>query len=64
MAVEKRIITEEEKKNAVSKTGRMLYDEESKLWWSGPSEIAQMYRNEKISGKACGSRLANPRKKS
>lgn len=29
-----------------SKTGELLYDEESKLWWSGPSDIAQMYKKE------------------
>lgn len=30
-----------------SKTGALLYDEESKLWWRGPSDIADMYRKEK-----------------
>lgn len=29
-----------------SKTGEMLYDEESKLWWNGPSYIADMYKDE------------------
>ncbi len=28
------------------RTGKLLYDEESRLWWSGPSDIAEMYRNE------------------
>lgn len=30
----------------VSRTGRLLYDETSKLWWSGPSDIAEMYKEE------------------
>ena len=30
-----------------SRTGRLLYDENSKLWWSGPSDIVQMYKEEK-----------------
>lgn len=30
-----------------SKTGALLYDESSKLWWNGPSYIADMYKNEK-----------------
>lgn len=30
-----------------SKTGRLLFDESSKLWWSGPSDIVQMYLKEK-----------------
>lgn len=30
----------------LSKTGRLLYDEKSKLWWSGPSDIAEMFRTE------------------
>ena len=34
------------KKFVNSKTGALLYDEESKLWWRGPSDIAQMYRDE------------------
>lgn len=29
-----------------SKTGELLYDEESDLWWSGPSDIAQMFKLE------------------
>ena len=29
-----------------SKTGKLLYDESSKLWWSGPSEIVDMYMQE------------------
>lgn len=29
-----------------SKTGELLYDEESKLWWNGPSYIADMYKKE------------------
>lgn len=38
---------------AVSKTGRLLYDESSKLWWSGPSDIAELYKKE-IQSKHCG----------
>ena len=30
----------------VSKTGKLLYEESSKLWWSGPSDIAEMFRME------------------
>ena len=30
----------------LSQTGKLLYDESSKLWWSGPSDIAQMYKKE------------------
>lgn len=30
----------------VSRTGRLLYDETSKLWWSGPSDIAEMFKAE------------------
>lgn len=30
----------------ISKTGKLLYDESSKLWWSGPSDIAQMFKSE------------------
>ncbi len=33
----------------VSKTGKLLYDESSKLWWSGPSDIAQMFKDEMAS---------------
>lgn len=29
-----------------SKTGVLLYDESSKLWWNGPSYIADMYKKE------------------
>ncbi len=29
-----------------SKTGELLYDGESKLWWDGPSYIAEMYKGE------------------
>lgn len=29
-----------------SKTGELLYDEESTLWWNGPSYIADMYKSE------------------
>ncbi|MCD8076927.1 MAG: hypothetical protein LUE63_00840 [Lachnospiraceae bacterium] len=29
-----------------SRTGALLYDEGSKLWWSGPSDIAEMYKEE------------------
>ena len=29
-----------------SKTAGLLYDETSKLWWSGPSDIAEMFRSE------------------
>lgn len=31
----------------LSKTGRLLYDESSKLWWNGPAYIVQMYKEEK-----------------
>lgn len=31
----------------LSTTGKLLYDEESKLWWCGPSDIAEMYKNER-----------------
>lgn len=30
----------------ISRTGKLLYEESSKLWWSGPSAIAQMYKEE------------------
>ena len=30
-----------------SKTGALLYDESSKLWWNGPSYIAELYREER-----------------
>lgn len=29
-----------------SKIGKFLYDETTKLWWSGPSYIAEMYMQE------------------
>ena len=29
-----------------SRTGALLYDESSKLWWNGPSYIADMYKRE------------------
>ena len=29
-----------------SNTGTLLYDESSKLWWNGPSYIAEMYKKE------------------
>ena len=29
-----------------SKTGKLLYDEQSKLWWRGPSDIAEMFMAE------------------
>lgn len=29
-----------------SRTGKLLYDEESKLWWSGSSDIAEMFQME------------------
>ena len=29
-----------------SKTGKFLYDETTKLWWSGSSYIAEMYMQE------------------
>ncbi len=29
-----------------SETGKLLYDEASKVWWSGPSDIAEMYKAE------------------
>lgn len=30
-----------------SKTGKALYDVSTKLWWNGPSYIADMYLEEK-----------------
>lgn len=30
----------------LSRTGKLLYKESSKLWWSGPSDIAEMFRKE------------------
>lgn len=29
-----------------SRTEALLYDEESKLWWNGPSYIADIYKEE------------------
>lgn len=29
-----------------SKTGKLLYEEDSKLWWNGPSDIAEMFKAE------------------
>ncbi len=34
----------------MSKTGELLYDEDSKLWWNGPSYIADLYREEMAVG--------------
>ena len=34
------------KEFVASKTGALLYDESSKLWWNGPSYIADMYKEE------------------
>lgn len=33
-------------KFVASKTGELLYDEESDLWWSGPSDIAELFKTE------------------
>ena len=34
-----------------SRTAHILYDESTKLWWDGPSAIAEMYREEmKVKG--------------
>lgn len=33
-------------KFVVSQTGKLLYDETSKLWWSGPSDIAELFKAE------------------
>lgn len=52
MAVEQ--IAREENKNIEdvlisfmeSNTGRMVYDDSTKLWWDGPSAVAQEYKNE------------------
>lgn len=30
----------------VSNTGKMLFDEKTKLWWDGPSAIVEMYEKE------------------
>ena len=29
-----------------SNTGILLYDEDTKLWWDGPSAVADMYKKE------------------
>ena len=29
-----------------SRTARLLYEEQTKLWWDGPAAIAQMYEEE------------------
>lgn len=29
-----------------SNTGRMVYDDSTKLWWDGPVAVAQEYKNE------------------
>lgn len=29
-----------------SRTGALLYDESSKLWWSGPAYVIDMYKKE------------------
>lgn len=34
------------KKFVASRTGALLYDEDAKLWWDGPSAIAEMYKHE------------------
>ncbi len=34
------------KEFVASRTGALLYDEESKLWWNGPSYIAELYKEE------------------
>lgn len=33
-----------------SETGKLLYDAESRLWWSSPLEISEMYMFEKKNG--------------
>lgn len=52
MAVEQ--IAKEENKNIEdvlisfmeSNTGRMVYDDSTKLWWDGPVAVVQEYKNE------------------
>lgn len=34
-----------------SKTGRLLCDGSSKLWWSGPADIAEQYQAEQMQKK-------------
>lgn len=29
-----------------SNTGRMVYDDSTKLWWDGPVAVVQEYKNE------------------
>ncbi len=42
----------------VSKTGKALYDESTKLWWNGPSYIVDMYKEELIADKSRKNRIA------
>ncbi|MBQ0050603.1 MAG: hypothetical protein KBT11_00895 [Treponema sp.] len=52
MAVEQ--LAKEQKKNTdevlisfmESNTGRMVYDDSTKLWWDGPVAVVQEYKNE------------------
>lgn len=30
-----------------SNTAKMLYDDSTKLWWDGPSAVAEEYKNQK-----------------
>jgi len=52
MAVEEiSISTEKDSKEVLadfltSKTGKALYDDTTKLWWTGPSYLAEMYLEE------------------
>lgn len=39
------------KEFVASETGKLLYEEESKLWWRGPSDIVAMYKKEMEEGK-------------
>lgn len=34
------------KKFIASRTGELLYDEDTKLWWDGPAAIVEMYKCE------------------
>lgn len=36
------------KEFVASKTGALLYDDSSKLWWRGSSDIAEMYKKRSI----------------
>lgn len=38
--------TELLKNFVASRTGALLYDESSKLWWSGPAYVTDMYKKE------------------